>query len=106
MIQLLITYKYLVLVPLAIFEGPIITVICGFFVRTGFFNPFFVYTIMVIGDVIGDGLIYFMGYSGKRFLKFFKVKDAQLEKAKLYFKDNHKKALIMSKLFSFFTRHA
>lgn len=97
MIALLLTYKYIILVPLAIVEGPIITVVCGFLVTLGVFNPILVYVVMVLGDIVGDGIIYYVGYSGKRFLKFFKITDEKLEKAKIYFRDNHHKAIMMSK---------
>jgi membrane-associated protein len=97
-IQLLLTYRYVILIPLAILEGPIVTVICGFLVTLKFFNPFVVYVVMVLGDIVGDGLIYYMGYSGKRFFKYFKVTEEKLEKTKTYFRDNHKKAIVMSKL--------
>ena len=98
MIQLLLTYKYLILIPLAIIEGPIITVICGFLVTLGVFNPLLVYVVMVSGDIVGDAGVYYIGYSGKRFLKYFKVTEEKLEKAKTYFHENHKKAIITSKL--------
>jgi membrane protein DedA with SNARE-associated domain len=98
MIQLLLTYKYIILIPLAIIEGPIVTVICGFLVTLKVFNPLLVYVVMVLGDIVGDGIIYYIGYSGKRFLKYFRVTDEKLERAKQYFKDNHKKAIAMSKL--------
>lgn len=98
MIELLLTYKYVILIPLAIIEGPIVTVVAGFLVTLKVFNPLLVYVVMVIGDVVGDAGIYYIGYSGKRFLKYFKITDEKLERAKNYFKDNHKKAIIMSKL--------
>lgn len=98
MIELLLTYKYIILIPLSIIEGPIVSVVCGFLVTLGVFNPFVVYVVMVIGDIVGDGIIYYIGYSGKRFLKYFRVTEEKLEKAKQYFHENHKKAIIMSKL--------
>jgi len=98
MIPLLLTYKYIILIPLAIIEGPIVTVVCGFLVTLKFFNPLAVYVVMVLGDIIGDAGIYYIGYSGKRFLKYFRITEEKLEKAKQYFKDNHKKAIAMSKL--------
>jgi membrane-associated protein len=97
-IQLLLTYKYLILIPLSIIEGPIVAVICGFLVTLKILNPLLVYVILVIGDIVGDGGIYYLGYSGKRFLKYFRVTDEKLEKAKTYFQENHKKAIMMSKL--------
>ncbi len=98
MIELLLTYKYIILVPLSIIEGPIIAVVAGFLVTLGVFNPFVVYVVMVIGDVVGDAIVYYIGYFGKRFLGYFKISDEKLEKARLYFQDNHKKAIIVSKL--------
>ena len=98
MISLLLTYKYIILIPLAIIEGPIVSVIAGFLVTLGVFNPLLVYVVMVLGDIIGDGIIYYIGYSGKRFLKYFRVTEEKLEKAKQYFHENHKKAIFMSKL--------
>jgi membrane protein DedA with SNARE-associated domain len=98
MIHLLLTYKYWIVAPLSIIEGPILSVICGFFVTLGIFNFFIIYVIMAVGDIVGDSAIYYLGYAGKKYLKYFKVSDEKLEQAKLYFKDNHKKALITSKL--------
>lgn len=98
MIHLLLTYKYWIVIPLSIIEGPILSVICGFLVTMGIFNFFLIYVIMAIGDIIGDAFIYWLGYAGKKYLKYFKVSDEKLEQAKLYFKDNHRKALITSKL--------
>lgn len=92
------TYRYIILVPLSIIEGPIVTVACGFLVTLKVFNPILVYIIMILGDIVGDGLIYYIGYSGKRFLKYFKVTETKLEKAKTYFNENHHKAIMMSKL--------
>jgi membrane protein DedA with SNARE-associated domain len=98
MIQLLLTYRYIILIPLAIIEGPIVTVVCGFLVTLKVFNPLAVYAVMVLGDIVGDAGIYYIGYSGKRFLKYFRITEEKLEKAKTYFHENHKKAIAMSKL--------
>lgn len=98
MLELLLTYKYLILIPLSVIEGPIVAVICGFLVTIGVFNPIFVYLVLVLGDIVGDGLVYYIGFSGKRFLKYFKITEEKLDKAKLYFHENHHKAIITSKL--------
>ena len=98
MIELLLTYKYLIIIPLAIIEGPIVTIVVGFLVTLKVFNPFVVYGVMVIGDVVGDGIIYYVGHSGKKFLHYFKISEEKIEKVKQYFKDNHIKAIIVSKL--------
>lgn len=98
MIELLLTYKYLIIIPLSIIEGPILTVIVGFLITLKIFNPLVVYLVMVLGDVIGDGIAYCFGYFGKRFLHYFKITDEKLEKAKIYFHENHKKAIFASKV--------
>ncbi len=98
MIQLLLTYKYLILAPLAIIEGPIVAIVVGFLTTLGVFNFLFAYIILVLGDIIGDGVIYYIGHSGKKVLHYFKVTPEKLEKAKTYFHENHHKAIIMSKL--------
>jgi membrane protein DedA with SNARE-associated domain len=97
-IQLLLTYKYLLLIPLAIAEGPIVSVIAGFLATLGIFNLLVVYVIMVLGDIIGDAIFYYIGYSGKNLFRYFKVNEEKIEKAKLYFEKNHNKAIAGSKI--------
>lgn len=95
---MLLTYKYLIVVPLAIIEGPIISVISGFLTTLGVFNPLLIFVVMVLGDIIGDAIYYYIGYSGKRMFHYFKINEEKVEKAKLYFKNNHKKAIAGSKI--------
>lgn len=98
MIELLVAYKYLIVVPLAIIEGPIISVICGFLTTLGVFNPLLIFIVMVAGDIIGDGIYYYIGYSGKKLFRFIKINEEKIVKAKLYFENNHKKAIAGSKI--------
>ncbi len=98
MIELLLTYKYLILIPLSIVEGPIVSVLAGFLATLGVFNLFVVYLIMVSGDIIGDGIFYYVGYSGKNLFRYFNVSEEKVEKAKIYFENNHQKAIAGSKI--------
>ncbi len=98
MIELLLTYKYLIVIPLAIIEGPIISVICGFLATLGVFNPFLIFIVMVAGDIVGDGIYYYIGYSGKKMFRYFKVSEEKIAEAKIYFEKNHKKAIAGSKI--------
>ena len=98
MIKLLLIYKYLILVPLAIIEGPIVSVIAGFLTTLNVFNPLVVYVVMVIGDIAGDGIFYYLGYSGKKLFNYFKINEEKIEKAKVYFEKNHQKAIAGSKI--------
>lgn len=66
----LLAYKYWALFPIAVIEGPIITVAAGFLITLGVFNPLLAYIVIVIGDTVGDVLHYCVGYfGGKRFIE-------------------------------------
>lgn len=97
-IQLLLTYKYLILIPLAILEGPIVSVIAGFLATQGIFNLFLLFFVMVTGDIIGDAIFYFIGYKGKKLFHYFNINEEKIEKAKIYFQNNHNKAIAASKI--------
>lgn len=64
-ISWLINYKYLILMPITIVEGPIITVIAGFLSSLGSLDPFISFGIVVLGDIIGDSMYYGIGYWGR-----------------------------------------
>ncbi len=65
----LLHYKYLVLFPLAILEGPIVTVIAGFFSSLGYLNFWLAYLVIVAGDLTGDALHYLVGrFGGRHFI--------------------------------------
>jgi membrane protein DedA with SNARE-associated domain len=58
---LLYTYSYLVLFPLVIIEGPVVTIITGFLVSLGFMDFIPAYMTIVAGDLTGDILYYSAG---------------------------------------------
>ncbi len=101
-LALLGEYGYLLLFPLAIVEGPIITVLAGFLVTLGVLNPFIVYAIVVAGDMVGDSWLYGVGRVGGKWLdrvsRFFRVTPEKLEQAKGFFDTHHHRTLILSKL--------
>ena len=53
MLTLLLTYKYLILFPIAVFEGPFAAIIVGFLSSSHIFNIFIVYLVVVLGDMVG-----------------------------------------------------
>lgn len=100
---LLSHYGYAILFPLAIVEGPIITVIAGLFVKSGIFTFYGVYAIAVAGDILGDGLAYSVGRFGgpvvlKKFGKFFGVTEEKTTKARERFTRHHNKTILFSKI--------
>src|SRR4051812_5717647 len=99
-IALLSTYRYWIIFPLAILEGPILTIILGFLVTLGQFNPFAVYAIIVLGDFCGDLLHYSIGRWGRRWLplSWIGLTEERLHTGKKYFEKHKWKALISAKL--------
>ena len=50
----LLVYKYFILFPVMVIEGPIITIIAGFLSSLELLNPFLVYVVVVIADLTGS----------------------------------------------------
>lgn len=63
-VHLLTTYKYFILFPLSVVEGPVLAVIAGWLCTTGYLEPLACYPVIVAGDVIGDSLCYLLGRWG------------------------------------------
>lgn len=103
-ISLLETYGYLLLFPIAVMEGPIITVIAGFLVSLGIFNLFAVYAIVVVGDILGDAFWYLLGRfgSGWRYTRpienFFGLTPERIETTRQKFEHHRFKMILASKL--------
>ena len=54
--------------PMAVIEGPIVTVIAAYLAKLGFMNIWAVYAVCVLGDLIGDALYYWIGRFGPAIL--------------------------------------
>ena len=55
-------YGYWIMLPLMIIEGPIITIIASMLAKLGAFNIFIVFFFSVLGDMMGDVILYALGY--------------------------------------------
>lgn len=102
-IILLTTYKYFFLFPVTVVEGPIITVIAGFLSSLGQLNIFIVYGVVVVGDIVGDGLYYAVGYyGGQRFInrwgRFIGITAERVVRVEEHFGNHTGKTLIIGKL--------
>ncbi|MFZ2621287.1 MAG: VTT domain-containing protein [Minisyncoccia bacterium] len=99
---LLLHYSYFILFPIAVFEGPIISIIAGLLVSTGQMNFLLVILIIMFADIIGDTMYYSLGrWGGKLVHKFghkIGITHTRLEKTKVYFHENHNKAVVTSKI--------
>ncbi len=96
-------YGYIVIFPIAIAEGPIITATGGFLVSQGYFNFYIMYVVLVIGDLGGDVIYYLLGRFGhilakSKIGKKIGIKDHHLDKVSGHFDIHSGKTLIFGKL--------
>ncbi len=102
LIALLLHYRYVIILPIAILEGPIITIIGGFLVSMGALNPFIVYALVVSGDALGDAGCYIIGRWGSPLVERHGAKigvtKEKVEVVKEYFHSHRRKALFLSKV--------
>lgn len=99
----LLQYKYLALFPLAVIEGPIVTIITGFFSSLGYVNFFIAYAVIVAGDLAGDTIHYLIGrFGGRRFIDkwghYIGVGEAQVEAVEKQFAKRGSKLLFIGKM--------
>lgn len=70
--QFLQHYGYFIMLPLMIIEGPVVTLISAMMASLGAFNVFVVLILSIIGDIVGDILLYAAGYKwGISFVRSF-----------------------------------
>jgi membrane protein DedA with SNARE-associated domain len=60
--QFLQHYGYFIMLPLMIIEGPVVTLLAAMMASLGAFNVFVVLILSIAGDMIGDILLYAVGY--------------------------------------------
>ncbi len=63
-LELIITYKYYIILPLAVIQGPFVALILGYLVHDGYMNLFASFAIMLVADIVLDMFYYFLGRIG------------------------------------------
>jgi membrane protein DedA with SNARE-associated domain len=101
------SYRYLILFPLVVIEGPIVTIIAGFLASLGQMNLLICYPLVVVGDIVGDLLMYAQGrWGGKpaveKWGRRFGVKPSFVERLERHFAKHPGKTLVVGKLTQFF----
>jgi len=101
-IQLLPYWGYPLMLVLMTVEGPIATLISAFLASQGYFNLGIVFILSVLGDVIGDIILYCIGFfGGSRILskaeRFLKIKESVVEKLREKFHANGAKIIFYVK---------
>jgi len=102
-IQWLLNYRYVVLFPLMIVEGPIATVVAGFLTSIGTMNVFIAYAVIIAGDLTGDSLYYLAGRKGgeqfvARWGKYIGINASRAQAIKKLFDAHGGKTLMIGKI--------
>lgn len=102
-VEWLLLYKYFVLFPVMVLEGPIITIISGFLSSLNILNIFYAYVILVIADLAGDFIYYSLGRWGRQSFaekwgRYIGITSEKIEKLEDHFKKHTIKTLIVGKL--------
>lgn len=77
-ITLIITYKYLIILPLAILEGPFLSLLLGYLIHAGYLSLPLSFILLLMGDILPDLFYYRIGkYGNEKILtsKYFANSD-------------------------------
>ena len=99
---LILAYKYWAIVPFALFEAPLLSMVVGFFALTGQLSLFLAFGIIVLGDFAGDTTLYVLGRWGRPLFDkvglHLNISATQMQTALDYFGRNDRRAIVISKL--------
>jgi membrane protein DedA with SNARE-associated domain len=100
---LILQYKYFVLLPIAVVEGPIATVIASFLASQGFLNIYIVYIIAIVGNLIGDSIYYSIGRLGRytfiaKHGHYIGITEDRVRSTEEYYKNHLLKTILISKM--------
>lgn len=90
LLDLLLLYKYAIILPVAVIEGPVIAILVGVLIARELINPIFSYCLLIFGDVLGDTIYYCLGRFGghpilKKWGHLIKVTESHLSKLEHHF---------------------
>ena len=99
---LVTAYKYWAIVPFALFEAPLMSIIIGFFAATGQLNLFLAFGIVVLGDFVGDTALYIVGRWGRPLFEkvglHLNLSSEHMQSVLEHFERRDRRAIIISKL--------
>ncbi len=103
LISLLLQYRYVLIVPIAVVGGPPFSILLGFIVRFSTLTFIPTYLCIMLGELVGDVGWYWIGHRfGERFIrrfgKYVSITDKHVDVVKKMFERHHMKILTISKL--------
>lgn len=95
-------YKYLAIFPVAVFEGPIITITAGFLSSIGQLNFWLAFLVVVMGDLVGDTVYYSIGRFGRekfmlKYGKYFGLNETRVVLVERHFQTHPWKTFLFGK---------
>src|ERR1035437_6174635 len=87
--QLILQYRYWILIPLSFIEGPVVAFVAGTLAAVGVFDIYFLAVLFFVRDVGLDGVYYAIGHFGghtkfaERMLTKLGITDDHLEKVRV-----------------------
>ena len=99
--QFLLRYKYQVIFPIAVVEGPIVTVISGILVARGRLSFLPTLAVVFAGDMVSDPALYMLGRFGRHLmhkLPFIRIPAERLKQLERQFEQNPWKTMVVGKL--------
>jgi membrane protein DedA with SNARE-associated domain len=101
LLQLLALYKYGIIFPIAVLEGPIVTIVSGILIARGQLNFLHTFAIVFAADMVSDPALYLLGRYGRHLLHeitFIKLPLQHLEKLERRYERDPWKTMILGKL--------
>ncbi|MCX6788630.1 MAG: DedA family protein [bacterium] len=101
-LALIIKYKYLIIFPIAVLEGPLISMAVGFLIYSGYLNAFFAFTLLILADLVGDSLYYSIGRFGRKtfihkYGRYIGINEERVLKLETQFEHHHWKIIAVGK---------
>ncbi len=102
-LNLLADYRYWILFPLVVVEGPIAMIAGGFLASAGDMKLHWVILLSILGDLLGDYFFYYLGrYGGRRVIikwgKYTGLNEKRFEKLENKFHRHKAKTLLLGKI--------
>jgi membrane protein DedA with SNARE-associated domain len=100
--DLVSAYRYWAIFPIAVFEAPVMSIVIGFFAATGYLNIYLAFGVVVLGDFVGDTVLYAVGRWCWSFFERLGLSPnlSPVKKRKVldYFEKRDRRAIVISKL--------
>ncbi len=103
-LSLLEQYKYFIIFPITVLEGPIIIIVSGFLVYLKILNFYVAFAMLSVADIIGDSMYYLIGRywrsseKARKYAKYFGYSEKSEEFLEKHFEKHKGKTFLVAKI--------